>query len=66
MTKRTLQVVARVACIVGAVGLLASQAFAQAPAAPETMKPMIVTGTYLDSEDAAGSLTTTWSRPSRK
>jgi len=39
--------------------LAAAAAWAQEPAVPETMKPVIVTGTYLASEDAAGSLTVT-------
>lgn len=57
MRKNLFQTIARSSCLLGVAGLLAAQALAQEPAAPETMKPVIVTGTYLSSEDAAGSLT---------
>ena len=57
MTKRRLQIITRLVCVVGSLGLLATQAFAQAANAPETLKPVIVTGTYITSENAADTLT---------
>lgn len=60
--KRTLQPIAgvtRVTCIAGILLTLTMHARAQDANAPEKTKPMIVTGTLLASEDAAGSLTVT-------
>lgn len=57
MTKHRLQSITRLVCIVGGLGLLITQAFAQEANAPETMKPVIVTGTYITSENAADTLT---------
>ena len=59
LTPQRLTGTLRLVLIAGMVVSLAAAAWSQEPAAPETMKPMIVTGTYLASEDAAGSLNVT-------
>lgn len=62
MKNNKIQTITGLARFVGGTGLsvvllAAAAAWAQEPAAPETMKPVIVTGTYIASENAADTLT---------